>query len=103
MKITLEQYLKKLAKFADNDYGAMVRNQFADIKGAGELAMLAAPTSGELEQLQKAVAIMTSDEKKKAENLSDEQVKNIADEVGIDPAVFAIFMNGYALNCKRVS
>ena len=101
--ISIEQYLKKLAQFADSEYGRMVRNQFKDIQGTSELGMLAAPTTEELEQLKKAVAIMTPNEKDNAENLTDEQTQKIAAEAQIDPANFAIFINGYALNCKRVS
>jgi len=81
----------------------MIRNQFKDIKGGSELAMLAAPSTKELEQLKKAVAIMTSDEKKNAENLTDQQVRKIAADACADPANLAIFINGYALHCKRVS
>jgi len=81
----------------------MIRKQFRDIKGSSELAMLAAPSCEELEQLKRAVAIMTSNEKKDADNLTDEQVQRIADDALIDPANLAIFMNGYALYCKRVS
>jgi hypothetical protein len=65
--------------------------------------MLAAPNSDELEQLKKAVAIMTPAEKQNADNLSDEQIQRIADDAQVDPANLAIFINGYALNCKRVS
>jgi signal recognition particle GTPase len=65
--------------------------------------MLVAPTSEELEQLKKAVAIMTPDEKQNTENLSDEQIQKIAADAQIDPANLAIFMNGYALHYKRVS
>jgi hypothetical protein len=65
--------------------------------------MLVAPTSEELQQLEKAVAIMTPDEKQNAENLSDEQVQKIAADAKVDPANLAIFMNGYALHYKRVS
>jgi signal recognition particle GTPase len=99
----LEQYLDKIRVFTDNDYGQIVRRQFQDIKGASELAMLAAPTAEEIRQLNKAVAIMTDNEKNNADKLSDEQIKKIAEDAGIDPAVFAIFINGYSLNCKRVS
>jgi len=81
----------------------MVRTRFRDIKGSSELAMLAAPTAEELEQLKKALAIMTPDEKEKADSLTDEQIQRIAADARIDPANFAIFMNGYALHCKRVS
>jgi len=81
----------------------MVRSQFKDIKGSSELAMLAAPSSDELEQLKKAVAIMTTDEKQNADSLTDEQIQKIAIDARIDPGIFAIFINGYALHCKRVS
>ncbi len=102
-KISIEQYLKKLAQFADSEYGKMIRSQFKDIRGGSELAMLAAPSSEELEQLKRAVAIMTPDEKEKADSLTDEQIQRIAADAEIDPANLAIFVNGYALHCKRVS
>jgi hypothetical protein len=65
--------------------------------------MLAAPTADELQQLRKAVAIMTPGEKEKADNLTDEQIQRIAADARIDPGIFAIFINGFALHCKRVS
>ena len=102
-KISIEQYLKKLARFADSEYGKMIRSQFKDIRGSSELAMLAAPSSEELEQLKKAVAIMTPSEKEKVDSLTDEQIQRIAADAEIDPANLAIFVNGYALHCKRVS
>ena len=102
-KISIEQYLEKLAGFAGNEYGKMVRSQFKDIQGASELAMLAAPSHEELEQLEKAVAIMTPDEKKSAAELTDEQIQKIGADADIDMGNFAIFINGYALHCKRVS
>jgi signal recognition particle GTPase len=80
----------------------MVRSQFKDNKGSSELAMLIVPSEEELEQLKKAVAIMTPDEKETAENLTDEQVQRIAADAQIDPADLAIFINGYILHCKRV-
>ena len=102
-KITIEQYLEKVARFSDDEYGKLVRNQFQDIEGASELAMLAAPSAEELEQLKKAVAIMTPAEKQNADTLTDEQIEKLATDAQIDPANLAIFFNGYALNCKRVS
>ena len=102
-KISIGQYLKKVARFADSDYGKLVRSQFEDIEGASELAMLAAPSNEELDQLKKAVAIMTPDEKENARNLTDEQIQRIAADARIDPAILAIFINGYALHYKRVS
>ncbi len=81
----------------------MIRSQFADNEGSSELAMLAAPSKDELEQLEKAVAIMTPSEKQNAADLTDEQIQKIAADAGIDPANLAIFINGYTLHCKRVS
>ena len=102
-KISIEQYLRKVAKFASSQYGNMIRSRFKDIKGSSELAMLAAPSAEELEQLKRAVAIMTPDEKENAGNLTDEQIQRIAADAQIEPANLAIFINGYALHCKRVS
>ena len=78
-----------------------MREQFKDNVEISELGMLASPTPEELEQLRRAVAIMTVDEKAKAANLTDEQVYKIADDAKVDPALFAIFINGYALHVKR--
>jgi len=62
--------------------------------------MLAAPTREELEQLKKAVAIMTEAEKQNADELTDEQIQKIAAEAEIDTGIFAIFINGFALRRK---
>ena len=101
--ITIEQYLEKLSKFAGSDYGQLIRSQFADNQGDSELAMLVSPSTEELEQFKRAVAIMTPDEKANAAELSDEQVKKIAADANVDPANLAIFFNGYTIRCKRVS
>jgi len=101
MKITLEQYLDKLAWGVDNRYGRRIRTRFKDSRGSSELAMLASPSGEELDQLKKAVAIMTPAEKQNAVNLTDEQVQKIAADAGIDAGIFAIFINGYALERKE--
>ena len=80
-----------------------MRSQFADSKGSSELAMLVSPSEEELGQLRRAVAIMTPAEKENADKLSDEEVQRIADDAKVDSGLFAIFMNGYSLTCKRVS
>jgi hypothetical protein len=102
-EMSIEHYLEKVARFSGSEYGKLVRGQFKDIQGTSELAMLAAPSAEELDQLKKAVAIMTPDEKDGADTLTDEQVQRIAADARIDPAVLAIFVNGYALHFKRVS
>lgn len=102
-KISIEQYLEQVARFSGSDYGKMIREQFEDMQGASELAMLVSPSAAELEQLKKAVAIMTPDEKQNADALTDEQTAKLAADAQIDPANLAIFLNGYLLHCKRVS
>jgi K+-sensing histidine kinase KdpD len=101
--ISLQQFLEKVAQKTDDNFGKQFRGFFADNKGSAELAMLASPSKDEIEQLKKAVAIMTADEIKNAGSLTDEQVKKIARDAGIDSALLAIFINGYAIHCKRVS
>jgi hypothetical protein len=103
VKLSIGEYLEEVARFCDNQYGNRVRDRFEDIRGYSELAMLVAPTNEELLQLRRAVAIMTPGEKQEADRLSDEQVEKIAADARVDVANFAIFMNGYALLCKRVS
>jgi len=102
-KISIDEYIQRLTRFAGSDYGRLVRSQFQDNEGNSELAMLVAPSIEELEQLKKAVAIMTPSEKENAANLTDEQVQKIASDAQVDPANLAIFINGYTLHCKRVS
>ncbi len=59
--------------------------------------MLAAPTNDELDQLKRAVAIMTPREKADVAGLSDEEIRQIATDARMDPANLAIFINGYVL------
>lgn len=96
-KLSLVEFLEKVSQKTDDSFGKQYRSFFADNKGSAELAMLASPTGSEVEQLKKAVAIMTESEKQNADTLNDEQVKKIADDAKIDAAIFAIFINGYAL------
>lgn len=101
-KLSIDEYLAKISSFVDNEYGKTIRQQFRDETGSSELAMLQTPSSDELNQLKRAVAIMTLSEKQDARNLSDEQILKIAEDANVDPGIFAIFINGYVLECKRV-
>ena len=94
-------YLTKLETFVDDEYGQRIRQQFQDNRGSSELAMLETPNSEELAQLKKAVAIMTEKEKQNAEYLSDEDILRITEDAKIDSGIFAIFINGYALEYKK--
>lgn len=100
--MSIELYLQKLAVLVDDEYAQRIRQQFKDNRGYSELAMLQSPNSNELEQLKKAVAIMTPAEKENVRNLNDEQIQKIAEDATIDTGLFAIFINGYILECKRV-
>ena len=71
-----------------------MRQSFPDREGMSELAMLVVPTAAELEELRRAVAIMTPREKDAVAALSDTQVQQIAEDAKSDPANFAIFVNG---------
>ena len=64
--------------------------------------MLQSPTAEELEQLTRAVAIMTPSEKQAVRDLTDEQIQKIAADARIDAALFTIFINGYALQAKKL-
>lgn len=90
-----------MARFAGSEYGRLVREQFKDNDGTSELGMLASPAPEELEQLRRAVAIMTADEKTNADKLIDEQIQKIAADAKVECGLLAIFLNGYAISCKR--
>jgi hypothetical protein len=99
--MTLEEYLEKIGSKVGDQYGRYFRSQFKDTKGTSELGMLASPSKIEFEQLKKAVAIMTPAEKQRAEKLTDEQVQRIAADADVDAGILAIFMNGFALECRN--
>ena len=97
----MDAYVEKLGRFADDEYGRQFRQQFEDNRGSSELGMLQSPSGDELAQIRKAVAIMTPSEKGGAAEMGDEQIHRIADDAGVDRGVFAIFVNGYALECRK--
>lgn len=98
--MSIEEYLKTLQRFVGDPYGKQVRSRFQGMDGRSELAVLQSPSREEYEQLLRAVAIMTPAEKENAAELSAQQIKKIADDAGSDPALLAIFLNGYALQKK---
>lgn len=102
-QITIEKYLQKLAAMAGDPFGRQVREHFKDFRGTSELGMLASPSLDELDALRKAVAVMTPAEKTGAHELTDAQVALIAQDARIDPAIFAVFINGYAIELRKVS
>ena len=97
----IEDYLKTLERFVDDPYGRQVRSRFQGMDGRSELAVLQSPSRDEYEQLKKAVAIMTPAEKENAADLSEQEIRKIADDAGSDPALLAIFLNGYAINKSK--
>jgi signal recognition particle GTPase len=95
--MSIEDYLKTLERFVGDPYGAQVRSRFAGTDGRSELAVLQSPSRDEYEQLRRAVAIMTGAEKENAADLDERQIQRIAEDAGADPALLAIFLNGYAI------
>ena len=93
-RLSIEDYLAKVSNMVDDEYGKMIRRQFADMKGSSELAMLESPSGDELEELKRAVAIMTPSEKENIEKLTDEQIQRIAEDAKVDAGNLAIFFNG---------
>ncbi len=101
MPLTIEQYLEKIGRFVDEPFARQLRKQFQDSRGSSELAVLQAPGRDEYEQLCRLVAMMTPQEKAKADKLTDEQVKKLAADAKVDPALAAIFFNGYILEHRK--
>jgi len=99
-RLSIEDYLAKVGQMCDDEYGQMIRKQFADNKGSSELAMLETPSGDELEELKRAVAIMTLSEKENIEKLTDEQIERIAEDAKVDAGNLAIFINGYVIQLK---
>jgi uncharacterized protein YbgA (DUF1722 family) len=95
--MTIDDYLKKMGRFVDDPYARQVRTCFAGLDGRSELAVLQAPTRQEYQQLLRAVAEMTPWEKENAERLSQDRMEQIAEKAQADPALVAMFLNGYAL------
>jgi hypothetical protein len=97
MSLTIDEYLQSIGRFVDDPFGKQLRKQFQDRRGSSELAVLQSPSRDEYQQLVRIVAIMTPHEKADAERLTDEQVRNLASEAKADPALGAIFFNGFAI------
>lgn len=100
MPLTIDEYLQRIGRFVDEPFGRQVRKRFADRGGSSELAVLQSPSKDEYQQFVRLVGIMTPQEKADAEQLSDEQVRKLAADAKIDPALAAIFFNGFALKNK---
>jgi hypothetical protein len=101
MPLTIEQYLEKIGRFVDEPFARQLRKQFADRRGDSELVVLQSPSREEYEQLCRLAAVMTPQEKTAADGLTDEQVRKLATDAKADPALAAIFFNGYALELRK--
>lgn len=99
--LTLEEYLKRIGRFVDEPFAKQLRKQFQDNRGSSELAVLQSPSRDEYEQLQRLAAILTPQEKSEADRLSDQQVRKLAEDANVDPALAAIFFNGFALELRK--
>lgn len=97
----LDEYVQYLERFAGHAYGRQFRNRFAGMDGRSELAALQSPSREEMEQIRRAVAILTPAEKENAADLDEKQIRRIAEDAKADPALIAIFLNGFALENKK--
>lgn len=101
MSLTIDEYLQNIGRFVDEPFGKQLRKQFADRRGSSELAVLQSPSGDEYRQLVRLVGIMTPQEKADAGRLNDEQVRKLAADAKMDPALAAIFFNGFALESRK--
>jgi hypothetical protein len=98
---SIEEYLQYVGRFRQSSYGKQFRSQFRDSRGTAELAMLAAPTEKEYEDFERAVAVMTAQQKQCPEKLTDEHIADIAQWSNADRGNVSIFINGYVLARKK--
>ncbi len=101
--LTIESYLEEIGRFRQSSFGLRFRQQFRDIRGTAELAMLKAPSQEEYEQLCKVAAVMAPSEKSEPELLDDNDISNIAARAQVDRGMAAILINGFVLARKRKS
>ncbi|OPZ99169.1 MAG: hypothetical protein BWY71_01057 [Planctomycetes bacterium ADurb.Bin412] len=97
----LEEYLDYVGTFVNSAFGQRYRRQFRDVRGTAELALLASPSEEEYRDLQNAVAVMTEEQKHHPEDLTGEQIQEIAKKAQADCGTVGIFINGYVLACKK--
>jgi len=99
----IKAYLAHVGEQRHSEFGRRFRTQFRDSRGTAELAMLAAPTQQEYGDFCRVVEAMTDKEKQNPEQLSDEDVRAIAQRGHADPGNVSIFLNGYILAQKEAS
>jgi len=97
----IEEYLEYVGRFRENDFGRRFRRQFRDLRGTAELAMLSSPSEKEYGDFCRAVEVMTAEEKRQPEELSDADILVIARRAEADSANVSIFINGYVLARKK--
>lgn len=100
---TFSQYVQALARFVDDPYGQQIRRQFADSRGRSELAMLAAPTREEYQQFCRLASAMSDQQDAAAETLTDADIERLAEKAGVDKALAALVVNGYALQKRNAA
>jgi hypothetical protein len=99
--LTLESYLEQVGQCCGSAFGLRYRKQFRDNRGTAELAMLAAPSREEYQDFCRVVEAMTEQEKGKPEDLSDQQMDDIAKTAGIEKGNLQIFINGFLLAKRK--
>jgi len=97
----IENYLEDVGRCRNNKFGQRFRSQFRDTAGSAELAMLASPSEQEYREFCETVKVMSENEKKNADNLSDDQIAEISSLAKADQGNVNIFFNGFALELKN--
>jgi signal recognition particle GTPase len=98
---SIEEYLEYVGRGRGSAFGRRYRSQFRDMRGTAELAMLAAPSEEEYADFSRAISVMTDEEKTHPENLSDDEIREIAQRCGAASGNISIFVNGYVLARKQ--
>ena len=99
--LTFEIFLDQIGRFRQSKFGKQFRNQFRDMRGTSELAMLKAPSEDEFQQLCRIVEVMADSEKAKPELLDDNDIEDIASRAQCDRGIVAILINGFVLERKN--
>lgn len=100
--ISLDEYLHRVGQCRRQPFGQRFRNQFRDMRGTAEIAMLQAPSQQEYDEFHRILAAMTEEEKTHPDTLTDDQIQDIAQCAKAETANVSIFINGYVLTNRSL-
>lgn len=100
---TVEAYLAQVGRCRGSAFGQRFRQQFRDMRGTAELAMLASPSDEEYQAFCRVVAAMSEEEKAHPERLDAPAMAELARRAEVQQGTAAIFINGFVLQRKKDS